>query len=152
MLHWKEGNIIAWYNMGRTIVVPTNAGWTKEGANVMGAGIAKEIANVVPDLPAVYGKYCQSEETRVYLPEMRLILVPSKPLIPDTPWLSWKQNADPKTVRESLSWLQANAKKFPTPVYVPLIGAGNGKLTPEAVSSLMDTLLTDECFIGVTWD
>ena len=148
---WKEGNILVWYKLGQTIVIPTNAGWKSNGENVMGAGIAKEASLIVPKLPSIYGEFCQQKNPRVYLKELHLICVPSKPLNTSSPHLSWKQDADFATVRTSLEWLEANSEQFPNPVYVPLLGAGNGGLDKDLVRELMDSILKNEKFIGVIW-
>lgn len=151
MKNWKEGNIVVYWKLGSTIVVPTNAGWKKTGENVMGAGIALEMSKLIPDLPLQYGVHCQNKTPRIHLVQHRIICVPSKPLNPKAPHLSWQQDADPKTVKESLEWLENNADTFPDLVYVPIIGAGNGRLDKELVKDLMTRTLKNEKFVGVEW-
>jgi hypothetical protein len=149
---WKHGNIWVWYKLGHTVVIPTNAGWKSNGENVMGAGLAKDAVRLVPDLPVVYGADCQARLPWQYYPEWRLICVPSKPLNEGQPHLSWMGTADPATVQDSLRWLQENAQCFPSVVYVPIIGSGNGSLSAELVQAYMEDVLKDERFVGVTWE
>ena len=159
MMNWKNGNIWVWYRLGCTIVIPTNAGYkiTRQGfQNVMGAGLAKEAAKQFPDLPLWYGEVCQQGNPCFWMPEYSLIMVPSKVLIKDRPWLSWKAPATIERVAESLQWLQKlveqEHKSFERNVYVPLIGAGNGQLDESMVKELMDKILVHPLFVGVTWD
>ncbi len=155
MLKWEMGDI--WdYEGNWDIVIPTNAGWRKDGRNIMGRGLArqaaKELAVQSVDLPLVYGKYCQLGQPRVYLVEHHLILVPTKPLIEDAPHLSWKQDADIRTVEDSLVWLFAHSNVFRKRVAVPLLGAGNGGLLVARVKNLMEAVLGNDTsgkFVGI---
>ncbi len=149
---WREGNIIVSWKMGKTIVIPTNAGWKHNGENVMGRGIAAQIAKLIPDLPRIYGEHCKNLNPRVYLVEHRLIMLPSKPLIKAEPHMSWNQDADPNTVKESLIWLQEQEKQLPNEVYVPIIGAGNGNLDKSMIKGLMNSIFTSDKFIGLEWE
>ena len=135
------------YAKGYDLVIPTNAGWTKDGRNVMGAGLAKEAKEVcengahIVDLAALYGGLCRTGSSRVYLEPLRLILVPSKPLLRDKPWLSWRQPSDGWTIKESLEWLVEHRDVFRECVGVPLLGAGNGRLDPVFVKGLIEASL-----------
>ncbi|MCK9428789.1 MAG: hypothetical protein M0R17_02110 [Candidatus Omnitrophica bacterium] len=150
-MNFKQGNLWVWHKLGSTIVIPTNEGWKHDGSNVMGAGLAKEAREVYTELPKIYGRDCQLLTSRVYYPDYRLILVPSKPLNVKSPHLSWQGNANINTVTKSLKWLQDISESLPEKVYVPLIGAGNGQLDPELIKELMDKILISEKFIGVTF-
>lgn len=149
---WKNGNIWVYWRLGKTIVIPTNAGYKSNGENVMGAGLAFQASKEVPDLPRVYGIRCMDKNPCFYYKEKRLILVPSKPLIAETPWLSWKQSARADTLVSSLEWLESNAVIFETDVYVPLIGAGNGGLDKVLVKKRMNEILKNNKFIGVEYN
>lgn len=151
-MKWRHGDIWFWWKLGHIIVVPTNAGWTKDGKNVMGAGIALQASKLIPELPDVYGKRCMDLDPYFYYKEKHLVLLPTKPLDEDTPWLSWKQLSDTNTLIESLQWLQDNAKMFEASVYVPLLGAGNGGLDPVLVAKRMNEILTDPKFVGVLYE
>jgi hypothetical protein len=150
-MNWKNGNIWIYYKLGSTIVIPTNEGWKHDGSNVMGAGLAKDAAQIFSELPKIYGRDCQLLTTRVYYKDYRLILIPSKPLNVKSPHLSWQGVANIATVAKSLRWLQDTKDNYPEKVYIPLIGTGNGGLDPDLIKELMDKVLTSEKFIGVTF-
>jgi hypothetical protein len=145
-MQWKTGNIWLYWGQRKIIVIPTNAGWNKEGKNVMGAGLAKEAAEKYPYLSKQYGACCIQKKPHQYFEKWNLICVPTKPLNERFPSLSWKQNANERTVEESLIWL--NNLLILKEIYVPLLGCGNGKLDEGRVSFLMEKYL-DSRFIGV---
>jgi len=150
-MKWIKGNIWVYHKLKRIIVIPTNVGWKANGDAIMGAGLAKEIPVLYPHIVKSYGAKCKSAEIYVYYPNERLILVPSKPLDKNQPWLSWKQEADYRTVEKSLKWLEQNAEEFNGTVYVPLIGCGNGRLEKGLVKGIMDKELKSDIFVGVDW-
>jgi len=138
-------------------VIPTNLGWKKNGENVMGAGLAKQTALRHPDLPALYGEFCQRVKNYELVPLFaynKLLLFPVKPLNVARPWLSWNQPAD-----IGLIWRSAEAlNRFYRyeRVAVPLVGAGNGQLPHVAVLDVLHRfwgggdkwtlVITRECF------
>lgn len=156
-MEWARGD--AWelfYAKGHDLVIPTNAGWTKDGRNVTGAGLAKQACEHIAnrfnefDLAALYGGLCRTGADRVYLKPLGLILVPSKPLRRDKPSLSWKRHADMGTVRQSLEWLVRYQGMFSKRVGVPLLGAGNGRLDPVMVKKVIELYLGPHSrFIGI---
>lgn len=150
---WKYGDIWIYHKLGNCIVIPTNAGWKANGENVMGAGLAQQAAEKFPNLPSFYGNFCKLEQSRLCWWEKRLILVPTKPLIKDKPWMSWNQSAKEETIIESLIFLQDIIGKPPMTIsdkiYVPLLGAGNGGMSKFKVVHLMDAYLKSERFVGV---
>lgn len=152
---WKKGDIWFWHKLGNYIVVPTNAGYRSDGANVMGAGIAKEAATRFSELPYKYGEYCKKMSPHTVFDSWRLICVPSKRINLNHPYLSWKNDADYKYVEEGLTWLDTNVSLIKSvgtqgkQIYVPLIGAGNGGLDPHEIKHMMDNILQDKIFIGV---
>ncbi len=148
-MQFKNGNIWIYHKLGSTIVVPTNAGWRHDGSNVMGAGLARDAANLFPDLPLRYGKDCRLLTPRVHYEDLRLIMLPSKPLNVKQPHISWQGNANINTIAESLKWLQDISEILPKKVYIPLLGSGNGQLDPELIKELMEKTLTSENLIGV---
>lgn len=153
-MEWKNGNIWVYHKLGHPIVVPTNIGWKKDSCNVMGRGIAKEAAEQFPNLPFEYGCKCQEGYARYYFEEYKLIMLPSKPLNEEKPWLSWQGMADYQTVRDSLEWLntfaEMNLNLF-SKIYVPIIGSGNGQLPKSEIINLMNTTLKQSNIIGVEW-
>lgn len=96
------------------LVIPTNIGWTKDGRNVMGRGLAKQAAQRCPQLPFDYGEFCQKhrENTPVVLMRPRgqsartFLMFPVKPLNRAAPWLSWQSKADILLIDRSLEQLK----------------------------------------------
>jgi hypothetical protein len=150
-MEWKNGNIWVYWKLGKIIVIPTNAGWKSDKTNVMGRGLALQASKEISDLSAIYGARCIQKDPYFYFKEKRLILVPSKPLDEEHPWLSWQQSSRVDTVVESLGWLQKNVDLFDIDVYVPIIGSGNGGLDKFLIKKRMNEILTDPKFIGVDY-
>lgn len=132
------------------VVIPTNLGWTKNGKNVMGAGLAKQAAQRFPDLPDWYGGIIRTAASLdppervmvLYDAAKRLALFPVKPLIPDAPHFSWRQDADLTLIEGSTINLAKTAPKN-VPTCVPLVGCGNGKLDPKDVLPILRKYLDD---------
>lgn len=130
------------------IVIPTNVGWKKDGANVMGRGIAQQAARYFPSLPNIYGEHCRIHgEKLYYISSMgaQLICFPTKPLA-DIPWLSWRGPATLEQIEISLKQLAEETE----PVAIPLVGCGNGGLDPSKVVPLIEKYLTAPNFTLVT--
>lgn len=140
------------------VVVPTNIGWTRHGANVMGRGLAKQAAQRHPGLPGVYGQYLRGCHRAGALGPGaagalfrygpgRLLLIPTKPLHPTDPALSWSQPADPVLVADAVARLATALGRTPTAplVLVPLLGAGNGGLPIARAWDLLRPLRALPC-------
>lgn len=167
-MQFKKSNILNEVAYGDFIVVPTNLGYTSKKLNVMGAGFAKTMANMHPDLAKDYGNWCYErhqliKQTKVTQPlvfvgtqycDQTIICIPSKHLDSKNPHLSWQADSDPRLVQESLKALTyyldgflegffmhgmgTNVPKF----YIPLIGAGNGGMDQRESFDLITTYLT----------
>lgn len=166
-----------WDRFGKSfIVVPVNIGWKRgrggyPGANVMGAGVAKEAAERVPELPMLYGEFCamHREKTPVTFDlSTGLVLFPTKPL-GDNPAMSWRGSATLDLVKRSaeeladMKWMNRSTIRSnhdgdrpPLPledddVYVPLVGCGNGGLDAGQVVPLLKDILQDDRFLLVQY-
>lgn len=166
-----------WDRFGKSfIVVPTNIGWKRgragyPGANVMGAGVAKEAAEKVPELAMLYGEFCAMNGANTPVTfdmSTGLVLFPTKPL-GDNPAMSWRGRATVEQVTRSahqlaeMSWMNRNTIKTnhdgdkpPMPledddVYVPLVGCGNGGLEPDHVVPILKDILKDDRFVLVQY-
>jgi hypothetical protein len=138
------------------IVIPTNLGWRKDGANVMGRGLAAQAASLYPGLAERYGEMCRQYGERLSCVvvsgyDTPLILFPTKPLNKEAPWLSWQAMAD-------LSLIEKNAKclaelegdlKDDLPILVPALGCGNGGLDLREVRPILERHLTSDRFVLV---
>ena len=141
------GDIWNYHHDQSWVVVPTNIGWKKHTSeNVMGAGVAEQAAQRYPELPYLYGKWCRDRRTRTPVltaPHLRLILFPVKPLRVAEPWLSWQQPAALGLVMQSILELGKLDYTDDCPVYLPLVGCGNGKLNPGIVVPMLRAVLDD---------
>jgi len=126
------------------LVVPTNCGWTREGHNVMGAGVARLAAHDDPSLPMWYGAWCkQFADDPNGVPVVsrgRFILFPTKPLNRNAPWLSWQRKSDLVTIERSLQslrrWKRPEGNKD-IKILMPLVGCGSGGLKEAQVMPLL---------------
>jgi hypothetical protein len=105
--------------LGRAwLVLPVNIGFKKNapkddsfapcGPNVMGKGLAKEVAEKLPHLAQLWGRACfrGRQETAVcYDLGSRVIFFPTKPLNEEEPWFSWRGSAALDLVTRSLKQL-----------------------------------------------
>ena len=79
-------NIWDLHDLGGWVGIPTNIGWTKNGYNVMGAGLAFQAKEKYPDLPFQYGRILRNHYEKnsgilvVEIPEYKLLMLPTKPL------------------------------------------------------------------------
>jgi hypothetical protein len=145
-LRTETGNI--WIHLGvRKVVVPTNIGWKKTGANVMGAGLAKQAAEVIDKkLPLWYGEQCQryGADTPVLEYELGLVMFPVKPLNELAPHLSWKQRASLKLIERSTIQLAEMYSGIKREIAIPMVGCGNGGLDPSDVRPILAKHLDDK--------
>lgn len=121
------------------VVVPTNIGWTREGRNPMGRGLAWQAARSYVDLPLWYGALCAQHKAALPVcshDPYRLILFPTKPLNTRNPAMSWQNNSTLELVRKGrvelvqlLPSLRLNGGR----VLLPAVGCGEGGLNPKTV-------------------
>lgn len=146
------GDIWAFYDAGYYVCIPTNLGWTRDGRNVMGAGLAKQAKERFPALPLEVGREYRrlaasldvNSEPPVFCSKTaeRIILVPSKPLNVEQPEFSWRSKSTIDFVRRSLLSLKKWLEEHPAcKVAIPLIGAGCGELPEEVSASIIQDVL-----------
>jgi hypothetical protein len=136
-----NGNIWDYYDKGAWIVVPTNGSVRKDGAAVMGRGIAKQLADKCPYFPQSLGTALKNVGNRVLIwPAERVVTMPVKH--------KWNEKADIKLIERSLKELVSVTGTIP--LYIPHVGCGNGKLDWDKVKPLMEELLDDR-FIVVAY-
>lgn len=141
-MRFRIGNV--WDQHPSTfVVVPCNIGWKSSGGSVMGRGVAKEAADRFPDIVDWWGFQCRRyrEDTPVMMHQRnRLIMFPTKPMNEDQPWMSWRGDADSKLVWRSAAQLAAFTLDGES-IDIPLVGCGNGRLTPELVLPILHSFL-----------
>lgn len=120
------------------VVVPTNIGWTSDGKNVMGAGVARAAKERCPGLDRTYGTMLMSmggNAPVIPLANHSLIMFPTKPLAALAPWASWKGDSSLTLVEKSLRQLRDLG--ITDKVSLPMVGCGNGRLQSALVTRLM---------------
>lgn len=138
-----EGDIWKLRRATDFVVVPTNVGWTKDGLNVMGRGIASDAARQAVEIRAWYGAKCKAhgkDTPTLGRALWRMIFFPTKPLARN-PSLSWKQDATLERIQQSLPsfiallprTLEHDCKR----VLLPHVGCGNGGLSWEDVGPVV---------------
>lgn len=136
--HAIQGNLIdLWYYKQVWIAIPTNGTVNKKGLAVMGAGLAKQIVQELPNLPKQLGRRISlyGNNVNVFPPD-RIITMPVKH--------EWDQDASLELISLSLARLNGIVDHSMlhyggriTHVFVPLLGCGNGGLDYSQVEPLM---------------
>ena len=138
------------YHSNYWMVIPTNIGWTKDGRNVMGAGIAKVAKHKFPGIDEYYGKKCRAgERSIVPFIRYRLIFFPTKRLNEAKPYLSWQNASDFNLIEACLFDLVHLVEDNQIDVAIPLVGTGNSKLDPNLVWDLFIDYLVSDRFLVV---
>lgn len=128
---------------GMAVVIPTNTTRKANGEAIMGAGLAKQAQDRMPDLPRVYGDHLSRGEVRVVLEALRVILLPTKQ--------DWRKPAQLPLIEEGLRWMVGHERlrRLGWEVAVPPLGCGLGTLRwDDQVRPLMERYL-DERFVVV---
>lgn len=95
-----SGNIWDHHNAGRWIVITTNGDIRKDGACVMGRGVAKQAADRYPNLSYELGRKLGESGNQVYVFEKyRIITFPVKD--------HWRDKADLDLIKKSLQQIVA---------------------------------------------
>jgi hypothetical protein len=144
------GDIWHFWDKGHYIVIPTNGFVKRNGACVMGRGLAKDAMNRFPSLPIELGAVIERDGNCVHaFPRYRLFTFPVK--------RNWWDIADIVLIKISLYDLKdlvkvcVDADAISLPVYVPRVGCGNGRLEWEHVKPILDNGLDNRfaiCSLG----
>lgn len=136
-----------WAYAAFPICIPTNIGWTSDGKNPMGVGVAKQAAERFPGLPAWYGAHCKAngvDTELVYYQAGNLIMFPTKPLNKKEPNISWKNKATLNKIQSSAYQLRELTNKMKWPyVVLPLVGCGAGGQPHQLVLPILRYYLDD---------
>jgi len=123
------------------IVVPTNMLCRKDGKAVMGAGVAKDAAELYPDLPVNLGEYLRSGAKPLLYIEHPIICLPTK--------VDWRDPSDLDLIENGCFELANFARVLHSlnnysPIYLPRLGCGLGGLNWERqVRPVLDVILDD---------
>lgn len=126
------------------LVITTNGAVRKDGACVMGRGIALEAAQTFPDLPFLLGKYIKKYGNRCFnlgkWGEYQLVSFPVKH--------HWKEEADIRLISRSAKQLIEMSDKFGwKEVFMPRPGCGNGRLLWKDVEPVLVPILDDRFIV-----
>jgi hypothetical protein len=146
------------------LVIPTNVGWDRTGANVMGAGLARVYRDKEFGLAESYGNFLRSNTPRfpeyysgelvkqtqiplapayIYIWKNQYIMFPTKALDIKRPWISWKQDSSLTLIERSLIKMTEILEKcLNVSVFLPIPGCGKGNLSPKEVLPLLVKYLT----------
>jgi len=126
-------------------VIPVNIGWRRNGKAVMGRGIAKQLCDLGSyDYETWWGRECMrgGEETPVTIGVSDMIFFPTKPLVTQFPFLSWRQDSSLELIERSARQLAALTLDGSS-VALPLVGCGNGRLRKADVLPILERHLDD---------
>lgn len=120
----------------RVQVITTNLCQKADGSAVMGAGLAKYAASILPDLPAAYGEYLRTcEGSFPVFFRFPFLLVPTK--------IHWKLKSPLRLVQSSILVIAffADLRKDLV-ISVPKMGCRNGGLKESDVMPFLNWLST----------
>lgn len=137
------GNLWDFHAANTPICITTNGSTRRDGACVMGRGIAQQAAARFPHLPHVVGRLLKSYPMEVrYLVEYRLFIFPVK--------FVWHEPADLSLIELSgFQLVELVDKGNFKMVALPRPGCGNGHLKWEVVKPVLHML--DDRFQIVEW-
>lgn len=125
------------------IVIPTNLGWRANGTAVMGAGLAKQAQDRYNELDSWYGsliRHFDGEQTIAANIDHRLVMVPTKPLNRERPYLSFRAKSTKEFVEQSIinlvQFVEGSDLFNGQDVYLPLLGCGLGGMSKGEVIPL----------------
>ena len=133
-----QGNIWDYHGKGYWTVITTNGVVRKDGACVMGRGVAKQAAVRFPFFPYAVGKRIKEAGNYVHMfPSFKLISFPVKH--------NWWEKADIALIEKSCKNLADRADIYVTlsEVYMVRPGCGNGQLDWKDVKPILEKYLND---------
>lgn len=138
------GNIWDYYDRGHWIVITTNGTVRKDGACVMGRGVALEAKKRFPKLPFQLGERIKTMGNRLHpFPDSRLFCYPVK-------W-QWFEKADLCLIAVSSSQLADYPNEayiaVQIPIYMVRPGCGNGRLDWKDVKPVLEKYLDDRFIV-----
>jgi len=142
------GNIWEQHEVGRWVVITTNGDVRKDGACVMGRGVAKQAADKFPDLPYKLGNALNVGGNKVNIfDDLKIITLPVKH--------HWKDKADLNLIAKSLQQLVAWADIPPRKhgkFYMVRPGCDNGRRDWETEVKPICSTYLDDRFVIVEWN
>lgn len=137
MLKEEYGDIWEKHEEGHWIVIPTNGTVKKDGACVMGRGLALQAIERFPGVAYELGADIERDGNFVHCDGGKgLVFLPVKH--------NWWDKASMKLIESGLRQLAESFDEiadYNPPVYVPRLGCGNGGLDWGEVKPLMERML-----------
>jgi len=137
------GNIWDYHKKGHWIVITTNGFVKKNGAAVMGRGIAKQAKDRFKGIEFYLGNHIKEKgNIPCIIEEFRIMTLPVKS--------NWWQKADLDLIEQSMKRLitiisafvlRGAIEKFPAPIYLVRPGCGNGGLDWKDVKPVIEAYL-----------
>jgi hypothetical protein len=128
------GDIWDFHSKGHWIVITTNGSVKKNGACVMGRGVALQAARELPDLPYQVGQQIRRYGNQTFaFPQYRIFTFPVK--------FNWWEKADSNLIEESCK--QLSRSSISTGIYMVRPGWGNGGLNWLDVKPILERYLDD---------
>ena len=128
-----EGNLWKFHTPANWIVIPTNGSIRHDGACVMGRGVALQAKKRYSDLPYELGQYIRRFGNVVHtFREYGLLSFPVKH--------KWFEKADLELIEQSAKQLLYVVDR---PIYLPMVGCGNGRLAWKDVKPVLDKYFDD---------
>jgi hypothetical protein len=135
----KEERLDLWaiHKQGIPIAITTNGGVRRDGACVMGRGIAFQAKTLYPGFPFIVGKLINEGGNHAYI-----VNIPGSPapLITLPVKHYWSDEADLELIARSVMELVELTDHF-NRIYLPRPGCGNGRLTWETVRPVIEPFL-----------
>lgn len=135
---WKK------HEEGFYIVIPTNGFVKNNGKAVMGRGLALQAQIKFPEMSSELGTALKEQGNEICLfYKYRLITLPVK--------RNWWERADLNLIKTKIKELRKILDYghcgIITPIYIPKIGCGNGKLSWKDVKPILEKHLDENRFI-----
>jgi hypothetical protein len=136
-----KGDLWDWWDKGEWVCITTNGTVKRDGALVMGAGVALQAQLKWPELPAALGSYITSHGNVVAVSKSRrLMSFPVKK--------HWKQDADLDLIATSCAQLTQKLNLYRVKqVFLPRPGCGAGKLEWRQVKAVIAPLLDNRVVV-----
>ena len=136
------GNIWTFHKEGNWITIPTNGIVRRDGACVMGRGLAQQVKNKFPALPYLIGIHINKYGNVIGLFEdYRIITLPVKH--------HWNEPADLDLIEESIRTLHNITQSDRKDIYLVRPGCGNGQLSWDKVKPILEYYLKEDKYIVV---
>ena len=138
-----QGDIWDYHKQGNWIVITTNGTVKKNGACVMGRGVAKQAALKYPRMPFHLGDFIKKFGNHLTLqPYCGIFTFPVKH--------NWWEKADLSLIEASCRELVDTCSVLKPPFYMVRPGCSNGGLDWKDVKPILEKYLDDR-FIIVEW-